>query len=116
MKVTIDGQEYVPAAPVCENPSVLDVRTYVADLDREVSLREYFQSLLHTLWEEGEGFSGKRPFGNSGWQWDVYKFLILAKAVDGRLDEDGYVEEVDQMSANQLVPGLIAAALAPSQP
>jgi hypothetical protein len=33
-----------------------------------------------TLWDEEDSFSGKRPFGNSGWKWDVYTaFLELAK-------------------------------------
>lgn len=29
------------------------------------SVRGYLKTLLKTLWEEGEGFSGKRPLGNS---------------------------------------------------
>lgn len=32
------------------------------------TIREYLASLVEMLWVEGEGFSGKRPFGNSGWE------------------------------------------------
>lgn len=32
----------------------------------------YLIALLRQLWQEEEGFSGKRPFGNSGWTWDLY--------------------------------------------
>lgn len=32
------------------------------------TIREYLVSLVEMLWVEGEGFSGKRPFGNSGWE------------------------------------------------
>lgn len=111
MKVEIDGIEYIPAPPVCEDASPLEVRMYVGDLNREVSLREYLHELLPTLWEEGEGFSGKRPFGNSGWEFDVYAFLVKAGAVEGELDEDDRYEKCDKLAANKMMPGLIAAAL-----
>lgn len=29
---------------------------------------EYLKILLLTLWDEEDCFSGKRPFGNSGWK------------------------------------------------
>lgn len=37
---------------------------------RLVSLREACKALLLTVIKEGEGFSGKRPFGNSGWEYE----------------------------------------------
>ena len=39
------------------------------------TVREYLVALARTVWEEGEGFSGKRPFGNSGWEHEVYNSL-----------------------------------------
>jgi hypothetical protein len=53
------------------NPEWLDLRFDCDDLDGEVSIREYFAALLSAVWEEQEGFSGKRPFGNSGWYCDL---------------------------------------------
>lgn len=50
----------------------------IGDDDDELTLREYFGALLTTLWVEGEGFSGKRPFGDSGWQHDVSSALSSA--------------------------------------
>ena len=35
------------------------------------SIRGYLKTLLTTLMAEGEGFSGKRPFGNSGWEYEL---------------------------------------------
>lgn len=67
------------------------------------NIGQYFASLLHTLWIEGEGFSGKRPFGNSGWESDVEKALIRANAVEGRIDEDGYIETVDSNAAESII-------------
>lgn len=111
MNVIIDGITYVPAKPVCEHPEVLDVRMYVSDLDREASLREYLHALLATLWNEGEGFSGKRPFGNSGWEYDVYAFLVKAGAVPGTLDEDDRLDDFTaKKQANAMMLGLIAQA------
>jgi hypothetical protein len=60
------------------------------------TVRDYLVALLRELWEAEDGFSGKRPFGNSGWQTgEVYRALRLGGVVDDtlvRLDEDGYVE------------------------
>lgn len=54
----------------------------------------YLQALLRQLWEKEDGFSGKRPFGNSGWPYDLYLPLIAAGAVKGgTLDGDGNVNE-----------------------
>jgi hypothetical protein len=85
----------------------LDVKFECSDLDRTVTIREYLKELLLTLWYEGEGFSGKRPFGNSGWQWDLYKVLIENKLIPGKLDEDNYIEEFDQRQADTFVKELI---------
>lgn len=55
----------------------------------------YLQALLREVWREEESFDGKRPFGNSAWQHDLYRPLITAGAVEGgSLDENGYVEEL----------------------
>ena len=67
------------------------------------TIREYLIKLLTVLWEEQEGFSGKRPFGNSGWDFELYEALVKAKAVDGKFDDDGYLEEVDTKTARRLI-------------
>lgn len=69
------------------------------DLD-EVTLREYLKELLLTLLDEQEGFSGKRPFGNSGWIYDPIKPLVMAGAVEGRISEDGWPEDYDEAQAD----------------
>jgi len=51
------------------------------------TVRGYLVALLAELWREEEGFSGKRPFGNSGWQHDIYGPMAKAGFVGG--DEDG---------------------------
>ena len=71
------------------------------------TIGEYLKTLLLTLWVEEESFSGKRPFGNSGWQYEIYTALISAKVVDGKLDECGYVDEVDYYTADSVVREII---------
>lgn len=52
--------------------------------DAEVeTIRDYLVTLLSTVWVEQEGFDGKRPFGNSGWSYDLVDTLVGAGAVHG---------------------------------
>lgn len=78
-----------------------------SDAGNNITILDYFKELLITLWTEKEGFSGKRPFGNSGWEYDLYKPLIQHGYINGNLDEHGYIENVDEESANKLVLELI---------
>jgi len=64
---------------------------------------EFLKTLLITLWEEGEGFSGKRPFGNSDWQYQVYASLIKAGCIIGKFDEDGYINDADYQKADRII-------------
>lgn len=71
------------------------------------TIRDYLFSLLSTLWNEKEGFSGKRPFGNGGWDYDLYVPLINAGVIVGSIDEDGYVDNIDEDAAEDYVHDLI---------
>lgn len=71
------------------------------------TIGEYLKILLLTLWDEEADFSGKRPFGNSGWQYEIYTALISANVVDGKLDEYGYADEVDYHTADSVVREII---------
>jgi hypothetical protein len=71
------------------------------------SIRSYLVELLAKVWEEGECFNGKRPFGNSGWEYDLFPPLITAGLVTGRLDEDGYVDDIDDRAATLLIAAAI---------
>lgn len=52
---------------------------------------EYLGLLLSTLWLQDEGFSSKRPFGNSSWKYEVYEAMSKVGLIEDVLDEDGYV-------------------------
>jgi hypothetical protein len=85
-----------------DNRSILDTPMPGNDADA-ATIRVFLLELLATLWQEGEGFSGKRPFGNSGWQHAVYQALVAAGHVDGIIDDDGWLDAVDERTADRLI-------------
>lgn len=87
----------------------LELRFECRDLDREVSIREYFKELLNRLFSEGERFSGKRPFGNSGWEYDIIAPLIKAELIKGSLDDEGCVETFDRAAYELVFYEMLAA-------
>jgi hypothetical protein len=64
---------------------------------------DYLCALLKAVWTEEEGFSGKRPFGNSGWKSNIEVALVEAGAVEGEIDEDGYLARVDSRAVNKII-------------
>ena len=116
MEVLIDGVKYVPAAPAPTGKTLGDALeiSFDSDAGDAMTVRQYLHALLRAVWEDQEGFSGKRPFGNSGWEHDLYGPLAKAGFVDlGPLDEDGdpYNWTKEQINlAHAYVHDLIAAA------
>ena len=84
----------------------LDI-VFSSDAGDDLTIRDYFHALLQTLWDENEGFSGKRPFGNSGWEYDLYKPLIAAGAISGEIDDYGDIQRVDRAEADRYITSLI---------
>lgn len=67
------------------------------------SVRGYLVELLAAVWREQEGFSGKRPFGNSSWDWEPMGALVKAGLLNGAIDQDGYVDDVDDQRGHELI-------------
>ena len=67
---------------------VLDAPMEINDANA-TTVREYLTMLLVTLWTEEESFSGKRPFGNSDWSWDLVPALHNSGLLEGTLDSYG---------------------------
>jgi hypothetical protein len=82
---------------------VLAVPVAAGDHGGPTTIGGWLTRLLGVLWDEQEGFSGKRPWGNSGWDSDVEAALIRAGLVDGELDSDGFIERVDSREADRLI-------------
>lgn len=73
------------------------------------TVRGYLVALLTQLWREEEGFSGKRPFGNSGWTYDVYVPMVRAGMVPGRFTDDGELVGFKWPDADALILRAIQA-------
>jgi hypothetical protein len=73
------------------------------------TVRGYLAALLAALWRDGEEFSGKRPFGDSGWQYDLALPLVKAGAIHGEISEYGELDDYDKGEYVELVAGAIAA-------
>jgi hypothetical protein len=82
------------------------------------TIRDYLHELLLGVLVEREGFSGKRPFGNSGWEYDLYQPLIKAGLIDGELDEEyGYINSVDRKAGDEMILDAVDALFGtPGQP
>src|SRR3954469_7204393 len=74
------------------------------------TVRHFLVALLAALWDEKDGFDGKRPFGNSDWDGELAIALIRARLIDGAIDEDGYIETgSDWDAADRLIGSAIRA-------
>jgi len=72
------------------------------------TVRDYLLRLLADLWRDEADFNSKRPFGSSGWQYDVYLPMIRAGLVPGHLDEAGDPLWVNIDRADDLILAAIA--------
>lgn len=69
------------------NKEILDLEFESSDLGRTVTIREFFKELLTALFKDSEGFNGKRPFGNSGWEYDLCARLAQCGIINGDISE-----------------------------
>lgn len=74
---------------------VLDLSFDCSDFNKILTIRGYLKELLYCLITEQEGFSGKRPFGNSGWTHGLEKAMVEAQLIDGEIDKDGFLKRSD---------------------
>jgi hypothetical protein len=88
--------------------SILDLAMGPNDANA-ATIRDYLVKLLAELWTWGESFSGKRPFGNSGWEYDLYDALGRAGLIRITYDDDGYIDDVDTGAADKLIATAIEA-------
>lgn len=71
------------------------------------TVRDYLIELLSTLWRKEGSFSGKQPFGNSGWVEQIYRPMVRAGWVRGAFDEDDDLIDCDVRAADALIEAAI---------
>lgn len=98
--------------------AVLDLPMQSNDADA-ATVREYLAKLAELMWTDGEAADGKRPFGNSGWEPELYAPLVAGGYVQGTLRIDGaytYVDDCDEQRADRLITQAIRAMGQPPVP
>lgn len=92
-----------------DNKEILELKFKSMDLGKEITIKDFFKELLITLFKEGECFSGKRPFGNSGWDYDLCVCLAQNGVIDGHNEidtdypEDEYWEYDSKEAENKIL-------------
>lgn len=89
------------------NKEILDLKFESTDLGETITIKDFFKKLLTTLFEQGECFSGKRPFGNSGWDWDLKICLAENKVISGKYDSKCGDWDFDSAEADEKIFELI---------
>jgi|GEM_PF-2064066 len=74
----------------CDPEYILEI-----ELFNGATVKHFLYCLLSTLWQQGEGFNSKRPFGTSGWQ-----YMVILKLMDQGVCEN-------EQHAEEYVSGLI---------
>lgn len=82
---------------------VLNIKIEESDAGNDITIRQYLIALLTELWNEQEGFSGKRPFGNSGWDYELMKPLVKAGVITGSIDEWGFIDKCDTKKGHEII-------------
>ncbi len=108
----IVAEVFVPVSYYDVYAEVLDLPMAENDAGEE-NLRGYLNKLFFTLLDDPEGFSGKRPFGNSGWQYEIYQHLVRWDVIDGELDEDGGLMDFNREHADEFMNNLLAYLMGP---
>ena len=109
MKILIDDIEYIKKQNTKINDEfsrALEIR-FDSDAGDNLTIREYLHELLSNLIDQREDFNSKRPYGNSDWIFDIYKQLIKNGFIPGTLDEDGYIQEINEFEARVYVLQLV---------
>ncbi len=76
---------------------------------KEMTVRSYMLELVAAVLIEEESFSGKRPFGESGWRVGIEEALIKGGFLKGKVNEPGYGCTFDPQDFKKLVRNLVKA-------
>lgn len=92
------------------NDFVGSLTFYSIDMDGSISIKEYLKRLLCQLWLDNDSFIVDKPFGNADWADSIYACLIKNKIIEGDIDEDGFLHNLEypeQKKADILIMALI---------
>ena len=67
------------------------------------TINQYLIALADSVWEQDESFSGKRPFGNSGWKYEIYEALARNGFIKCTLYDEGDIDDIDTAEGDKLI-------------
>lgn len=74
------------------------------------TVRGYLVAIVAAVWDRGSDFSGKRPFGSSGWYFDIYTALAKAGHICATFDENDYIDEISDVERDK-ADSMISSAI-----
>ena len=77
--------------------------------DLNMTVADFFRNCMLALWEEEDGFSGKRPICDSGWSIGITEALVRAKVVKGEIDADNDLvyNSYDSKEVDEIIKAVI---------
>ena len=76
-------------------------------LSNGMTLKSFLKSCLLRFWKEGECFSGKRPLGDSGYDYEIYEALAKDGLIEADYDKDGDLVDLDEQAGYEYVKKFI---------
>ena len=94
-----------------DSKQILALEFHSNDLDKDITVKDFMKELLSTLFKEMECFSGKRPFGNSGWEYDMAICFVKNKIISGTIEDlgDGDIDiDFDSNDFDKMIQKIIS--------
>ena len=95
---------------------VLDLMIQAHDLPdnhEPVTVQEYLVEVLLATWKNAARFS---PFGNGGWQYNLYDTLIKEGFIAGKFDKHGFLIDFDKKTADAMISAAILEEFGRKEP
>jgi hypothetical protein len=81
----------------------LDEKLFYNDPSDSTTVGGYLCEIFLTLLQEQEGFSCKRPLGDSDWMFPIYAALVRGGWIEGSFDQDDFLETADTVAGDLLI-------------
>lgn len=89
--------------------SISDLEVDCIDLEERIPVKQYLKQILQKMVENPTSFDSIAPFGLKDWKDQIYFAMVERNLIEGSFDMDGYLEEFDQRTADNLIQELIAS-------
>jgi hypothetical protein len=89
-----------------EYERILNLKIPFIKENEEITIREFFERCLISLWWNADAFKGLSPLGLYDWEYKIITVLIKEGLVEGSIDEEDIID-FDSMTADNLMINII---------